>query len=381
MLPLTPEEKTHTLHAKSCILEEIRRKGPLSFEEYMSLALYAPSWGYYRNNKVKLGEKGDFVTAPEISNLFSHSLARQCAQIAQHLPEYTILELGAGSGIMARDILLSLAEQKALPHEYCILELSGALKATQKETLSTLPNEVFKLIKWLDSLPSELEGIILANEVMDAMPVNRIQIEQGQLRECYVTEENGELNWTLKHPTHPENYQHLLPYFTSASPYTTEVNLNLAGWLKSLSGALKKGVIFLIDYGYPRHEYYHPDRHMGTLMCYFHHQGHDNPLIYPGIQDITAHVDFTHVIECADAAGLELLGFTTQSAFLIANGIADDYEQRLAKHPEQEKALAKQLKLLTFPTEMGEAIKVMGLGKQYDFMPQGFEYQDHSHRL
>lgn len=377
---LHPEALELCQLAKTSLIELIDQQGPIPFKQYMDLALYSPKFGYYRNKKTKFGKKGDFITAPELSPLFSRCLSESCQDIAQTLTNYAILEIGAGSGALAFQLLQDLAERQYLPSEYGILEVSGALRAQQETTLRQLPEALYQRIIWHNTLPQNWQGLMLANEVMDAFPCHRVHLHEGKLGEWYVNSENNTLKWELGPPS-DKALQAKLQAYLHYSAYDTEVNLSIRGWLAGLAHSLQKGVILLLDYGYPGDTYYHPDRHMGTLSCYLQHQAHDDPLRYPGIQDITAHVDFTEVIESAEAAELTLLGYTTQAHFLINNGLSEHYQVLVEKYPQHSNALAKQLKLLTFPAEMGEAIKVMALGKGFNSELRGFQAFDLSHQL
>ena len=342
--------------------------GMLSFSRFMELALYAPGLGYYSAGKYKFGEGGDFVTAPEISPVFARTIARQCQQILQDIPAPNILELGAGSGVFAKDLLLELEKLGSLPQHYYILEVSADLRERQNNFLLKYCPHLYSRIIWLDSLPAEkLSGIIFANEVMDALPVYSFSIESNRLKERCVTWHQGQFAWQLTEPTTAAlTLDYKLP-----NGYISEKNLLLPAWIRALSESLAQGVILLFDYGYGRDEYYHPDRYMGTLMCYYRHHYHDNPLMLVGLQDITAHVDFTSVAESALDSGCTLQGYTTQAGFLLAAGFIE-----LAQN---EKSSA--VKRLIMPTEMGEAVKVIGLSKNFSKPLIGFALHDRRRTL
>lgn len=354
---------------QSQIIAEIKQTGKIPFARFMELALYAPRLGYYRNGLKKFGKEGDFVTAPEISSLFSFSIANQCAQVLKEIGG-DILEFGAGSGVMAADILLALEKKNQLPDHYYIIELSAALKSQQRETLQKKVPNYFDRVVWLDALPEKnFRGVVLANEVLDAMPVNLFTVDHG-IKECGVAIENNTLHLTtfennaLREVI--ENYQIDFP-----ENYTSEINLFLPGWINSIAEFLSQGLVLIIDYGFPRSEYYHPDRSQGTLMCHYRHYSHPNPLIFPGIQDITAHVDFTAVAEAADESGLTVAGYTNQAAFLINCDLLSfldenaDEKTRFNQH--------QQIKQLTLPSEMGELFKVIGLTKEISGELMGFQ--------
>ncbi len=361
----------------------IQNKGSITFAEFMAICLYAPGLGYYSAGAQKFGEKGDFVTAPIISPLFSQTLAKQCAHILSSLSnEAIILELGAGNGIMAKDVIKKLSQLKQLPAKYYILEVSADLRQRQQTLLQHECKDYFQNIVWLDKLPqTPFEGIILANEVIDAMPVDIFKIsDSSTILEAHVTHEP---DWQIQYlPAREplrvavEALQNALGYQFPPG-YTSEINLGLSAWIKSLSAILSKGIMLLIDYGFSRHEYYHPSRHMGTLMCHYRHHAHSDPLRYIGLQDITAHVDFTHVAQSALDAHLEVRGYTTQGAFLLALGILENSHV----DAKVQFTLSQQIQKLTSPHEMGELFKVMALAKNMDEPLQGFSLRDFRHRL
>lgn len=364
------------------ILRAIHTSGALSFARFMALALYEPSLGYYTSGHFKLGKPGDFITSPEISPLFAQCVARQCVQIFESLPIKNILELGAGSGIFAYELLLELESLNALPDHYFILEISPVLRERQKTYLKTHSPHLLSRIKWLESLPNHMIGIIIANEVMDALPVHCFRIENQIIYERGVTVKENKLVWCdltafdyLK--------KTLEAYFQEShliQPYESEINLLLPSWIQNLVGRLTQGVILLFDYGYGRKDYYHPDRQMGTLMCYSNHYAHSNPLIQVGLQDITAHVDFTTVIENADQADGTLAGFTTQASFLLSCGLLDLAE----KNKLTAKAAftqAQHIKKLIMPSQMGEVMKVMAISKRCTESLIGFKQFDRSKDL
>ncbi len=370
------EAKQHNQKALQNILREIREHGPLDFARFMQLALYAPGLGYYSAGNIKFGKDGDFVTAPEISSLFSQCLAQQCAQILGKIPGGAILELGAGRGVMAHDILVHLQKLNSLPEKYFILEISADLRERQQEYLKKLGSQLFSKIEWLNAWPKNLKGLVLANEVLDAMPVKRFCYDH-ELLECYVTEKNGELVWLFDKPS--MELKNALGDVEFPSPYLSEINDRLPAWFKSLSESMQEGVALFIDYGFPRSEFYHPERNQGTLMCHFRHRAQDNPLINVGIQDISAHVDFTAVAEAADDAGFEILGYTTQALFLLSCGLEKliSYEADLLDNYNA----AQKIKTLTLPSEMGELVKVIAVGKHFDNQLLGFEINNQLERL
>jgi len=350
--------------------------GVLPFSEFMQLALYSPELGYYSSHIRKFGSAGDFITAPEISPLFSQCLAKQCGQIITELGDENcvILEFGAGSGVMAAEILQTLARDGQLPAHYWILEVSAALQLRQQETLQAQVPELFPRVQWLTQLPNApFKGVILANEVLDAMPVARFQMQETGIHEFYVEHTGAAFDWTLRPVQNPE----LVAAITAlerAFPvgYCSELNLSLSPWLNAVSDCLQAGAVLLLDYGFPRHEYYHPQRDSGTLMCHYRHYSHSNPLILLGLQDITAHVDFTAVAEAASAAELTVAGFTNQANFLLGCGIGALLENVGEVGSAAYLQQAAQVKTLIMPSEMGELFKAMALTRGLAFPLLGF---------
>jgi len=380
----SPEALAHSQRLVEHIFAEMKAHGgKISFAQYMDLALYTPGLGYYSSGTQKFGKHGDFVTAPELSPLFSQCLARQCQEILQNLNGGDILEIGAGSGQMAADILIELKNLNSFPDHYYILEVSADLKKRQQEKLQKLCPEFFDRIIWLDRLPpSGFSGIILGNEVLDAMPVRQFRIINDAIYEIDVIEKNGKLKQVFSKTENPE---FLELYHSQSWPdkYNSEINLNLKPWILSLAEILKSGVILLVDYGFPRHEYYHPDRSMGTLMCHYRHYAHSDPFLYPGLQDISTHVDFTAIAEAASEAELDVLGFTHQAAFLLGTGLMELAEQKQNDSEKEKAAQNHAIHILTSPAEMGELFKVIALGKNMDNEEAllGFSLLDRRHGL
>ncbi|EGV18592.1 class I SAM-dependent methyltransferase [Thiocapsa marina] len=356
-------------------------EGLLAFDRFMELALYAPGLGYYVAGAAKLGADGDFVTAPEISPLFGRCLAVQCAEALEQLGGGDMLELGAGTGALAVELLQALEQLEALPGRYLILEPSPDLQERQRTLIQERIPHLAERCAWLPRLPETLRGIVLANEVLDAMPVHRFGIrDDGAIDEVFVTERAG----VFLEVTAPVRSLGLADAvaalqaegFARAPGYSSEINLRLPPWMTALGHTLDAGLVLLVDYGYPRSAYYQPDRTMGTLMCHLRHQAHDDPYTHIGLQDITAHVDFTAVAEAGVAAGFDLAGFTTQAHFLIGCGI----DRILAESPDAFH-LTPGAKQLLLPTIMGERFKVMGLTKGIDDALCGFSIRDLSRRL
>jgi SAM-dependent MidA family methyltransferase len=367
LLNIDPLAQAHSDRLFAVIQQHIvDAGGKITFAEYMQLCLYAPGLGYYSAGNQKFGEHGDFTTAPEISPLFSQTLARHIQDVRQQLTEFNVLEFGAGSGKMAGDILLQLDKDDALPDHYYIIEASADLQYRQRQYLAKSTPKLFEKVIWLEQLPEQFIGVIFANEVCDAMPVHRLHFDQTTWHECYVTIDNGVLQWIDGLVSNEELRQRvdLITRDDSQTDYFAEVNLAAEGWVASLADCLKQGAIFIIDYGHDRASYYHPERRQGTMMCYVQHRGHDNPLILPGLQDITSHVEFTALAEMAQASGLDVEGFQTQADFLLAGGITELLEELSSDNLTIDSLQqTTAIKRLTLPSEMGESFKALTLTK------------------
>ncbi len=359
------------------IRSHIQNEGDMPFVEFMHRALYTPNLGYYSAGTQKFGAGGDFITAPELTPLFGQTLAAQCLQVLSGLETPILFEFGAGSGRLCVDMLTYLERHQALPYAYHILEVSGDLQRRQYALIQSELPHLAHTVKWLSHWPTEsFSGVIIANEVLDAMPVHRFLATKDGVLESYITL-NAALE--LQEQYKPCVNAHLISHVEHALPrelypYQSEANLFIDDWLRQCSTMLHQGAMFLIDYGFPQHEYYHSDRSSGTLMCHYRHHAHTNPLLYLGEQDITAHVDFTHVAEAAHAAGFHVAGYTNQAAFLLANGLLN-----LMQSPENTPlSLNSQqaVKQLLQPSEMGELFKVIALTKQVDGSLTGFQLQD-----
>ena len=376
--------QAHSARLQRVIAEEMADNGgSLSFARYMELALYAPGLGYYSGGSPKLGAEGDFITAPELSPLFSRCLARQVAQVLASLGGGDVLEVGGGSGAMAADILESLHAEDCLPRRYYILELSADLRDRQRALLKARLPDIQERVVWLESLPEPgFRGVIVANELLDALPVHCFTITESGAAELYVERRDEQWSWSRAEPSSAELTERIEGLRRAGNlplGYISEINLAAEAWVASMADILAAGVLLLIDYGFPRREYYHPERIRGTLMCHYRHRTHDDPFVLVGLQDITAHVDFTALAEAAYAADMKVAGYTTQAGFLLALGItefmneADDELTRLE--------WAQQIKKLTMPHEMGELFKVLALARNFDESLQGFALRDLRHRL
>lgn len=378
----TPELQAHAAAVTAHIRDEIARSGGrITFARFMELALYAPGLGYYSAGMRKFGRDGDFVTAPELSPLFSRCLARQCAQVLAATGG-NVLEFGAGTGVMAADMLAELEALDVLPERYEILELSAELRQRQGDTLAARVPHLLERVAWLEALPREITGVVVANEVLDAMPVHHVRIAEEGIRELYVAWEGERFAWSEGAPS-TAALQAVAATTCAGLPvgYQTEIALTARRWVATLGEALGKGVVLLVDYGFPAREYYHPSRSGGTLMCHYRHRTHPDALILAGLQDITAHVDFTAVAEAALQAGLDVAGYTTQAYFLLASGLQDIVAESDMQNARIHLELTTQVKTLTLPHEMGELFKVMALAKAWDEPLRGFALRDLRARL
>lgn len=374
------EQLAHSANASRAIHDEIAAAGGwISFARYMELALYAPGLGYYSAGMQKFGSGGDFVTAPEISPLFGRTLARQVAQVIR-ATEGDVLELGAGTGRLAVQMLSALQRLDALPDRYLILEVSAHLRAVQQETLAREIPELAARVQWLDALPEAFVGCVIGNEVLDALPVHVVTWRQEGLFERGIAAEGGAFVWRER-PLASGALFEAARALEFPPGYVSEICLAAPALLASLAGALRQGALLLVDYGFPRHEYYHPQRAGGTLMCHYRHHAHTDPLQYTGLQDITAHVDFTAIAEAGVANGLQLSGYATQAQFLINSGITDLLSEVSPSDAAAYLPLAAQAQKLLSPAEMGELFKVIALVKGLDKPLLGFRQGDRRHTL
>lgn len=362
-----------------------RSGGRIPFDRFMELALYAPGLGYYVAGSRKFGEAGDFITAPEVSPLFGRCLARQARELLQGLGGGEILEFGAGSGRLAVDLLLELERLGQLPERYLILEVSPELRERQRARLQASAPGLLERVVWLQGLPSGFNGLVIANELLDAMPVSRFRIGAEGPQECFVGRGAEGFTELFLSPGSP-GLQAAVEAIEGrcgglATGYVSEVNLRQGAWLQALGEAIERGLVLLIDYGLPGCEYYHAQRQRGTLMCHYRHRAHADPFRWVGLQDITSHVDFSAVAEQAGRAGFELAGYTTQAHFLLASGL----DQMLAGSDPGDlvahMALVQGVKRLTLPAEMGERFKVLGLARGDLPRISGFALRDLRDRL
>ena len=382
-----PEAKLHSQKLSKYIKKLIDEKsGSIGFDEYMNLALYQPDLGYYSSGNQIFGAKGDFVTAPQISTLFSKCLAFQCIQILKDFENPSILEIGAGTGIMAKDLLLNLEKSNSLPKKYFIYEISADLKFRQQNLLKQSIPQYIENIIWLDKLPKrKFNGLIIANEVLDALPVKRFKKESNIFKEVKVTFIDNNFHWiNVTACDELTNFLEKIENKLSRTffvDYCSEINVNLKIWLDSVQSVIEKGVILFIDYGYSISDYYHPEKFDGNLLCHYRHHAHNDPFFYPGLQDITTSVDFTSVAECAEKIGLNVNGYTNQTYFLFGCGLENLVPNMDLLSIKSQTEISKELRSLIMPDEMGERFKFMALTKEYNKDLIGFSKMNQRNQL
>ncbi|AGF48647.1 hypothetical protein CONE_0109 [Candidatus Kinetoplastibacterium oncopeltii TCC290E] len=386
---LHPSSKEHLMLMMDFLNEKIQstNEHAIKFEDWMNEALYNPFFGYYASKKNIIFDgsnrlnniiNGDFVTAPELTPVFAKTLSRQVAQTLDYLGSKNIIEFGAGSGILAKNIIQEFRNIDVKVN-YKIIEISNPLISIQKQTLNSFSNQ----IEWLSKLPDDFEGCIIANELLDAMPVSIFHYSDNkQILEKWVgINQRGEFIWIYKPADNRllEAMEKIIPIIDCN--YTSEINFQSDAWIRTIPEWLKRGVVFIIDYGFPRHEYYHTQRTTGTLMCHLNHIAYSDPFIAPGIQDITSHVDFSSIAEVSAECGLDVLGYTSLANFLINSGIINVVEDldksNLKNHIETLGAVQKLLSEI----EMGELFKVIAIGKNFQKNLMGFSHNDRSHKL
>ncbi|MCL2636400.1 MAG: SAM-dependent methyltransferase [Betaproteobacteria bacterium] len=378
-----PDALAHSRRLQQRLIQAIDdSEGWLSFARFMELLLYAPGLGYYAAGARKFGAAGDFVTAPEMTPLFARALARQVAAgMAASSP--MVLEIGAGSGRLAADLLLALEADQALPEQYGILDLSADLRQRQQATIARTVPHLLGRVVWLDRLPDTFSGVVLANELLDALPVDIVAWRTDGIfsRGVGLTADGG-FTWNerpasgaLLAAAEEIGEQCALP-----PGYESEIGLASRAWTAEWGHRLQRGLLLLIDYGFPRREFYHPQRDRGTLMCHYRHHAHPDPFYLPGLQDVTAHVDFTAIAAAADGAGLDVLGYASHGRFLLDCGILDRLGEMPAGSIDYLRAAGAVNKLL-LPHEMGELFKVLALGRGLDEPLCGFVSGDQRHRL
>ena len=384
-----PAAREHSAQLVSLIREQVAAAGgALPFWRYMELALYAPGLGYYSAGAHKFGAAGDFVTAPELGGLFARCVAEATAPVLREIgADAVFLELGGGSGAFAEHALLHLARLDALPTRYAILEPSADLRERQGERLnSALPAALSGRVEWLDAPPQQAwNGVLFANEVLDALPTTRfVMRDGGVLEECVGLDDGGAFE-CVERPADMlltgalQNVERGLAE-RFAEGYRSELLPQLPYWIDAVAGLLERGALLFTDYGYPRREFYSPERRDGSLICHYRHRAHADPFLWPGLQDLTASVDFTALAEAGTRIGFELAGYCAQAQFLIGNGLGEALEAA-QELPEIERLrLVQEAKRLTLPGEMGERFQAMGFQRGVDFEP-AFALGDLSGRL
>ena len=380
MSQLNSDSEQHSLALVHAIRERIKQHNSISFAQFMQMALYQPGLGYYSSGSHKFGKHGDFITAPELGCLFAQCMAQQFQQVLSQVDTPMILELGAGTGQFAYDCLLELEKLNCLPNNYYILEVSADLQQRQKDKIKSLPTHLSSLVEWISQpLTEKFNGVIFANEVIDALAVEVFKVENQHYQQMQVTWDDGfKETWRAM----PDNLTRQLEAkeLTLSDGYVSEFVPNLSAWLKTITENLQQGVVLLVDYGYERSAYYHPQRNQGTLICFHQHQANFDYFKNVGIQDMTAFVDFTAVAEAADTCGFEVDGYTTQAHFLMSLGI----EQKLGDSEGEYTSYYKkttEMKKLVMPNEMGEKFKVIALSKNFDEGLMGFSFSNQLHLL
>lgn len=382
------DELAHSAALAALIRNEIAARGPIPFSRYMELCLYAPGLGYYSAGKTKFGAAGDFVTAPEIGDLFARCIAIALAPTLRELgADADFVEIGGGSGRFAVAALRELAALGALPRRYRILEPGADLRERQRRRVAeTLPAELAARVEWIERPPEHgWRGVVFANEVIDALPTTRFSIHQGSVNEEFVAVADG--GFTVE--DRPADMlveaavRHVEQYLETRFPdrYRSEILPQLPYWIAAVIGTLERGVAVFVDYGYPRAEYYLPERSDGTLVCHYRHRAHADPLFQPGLQDITAFVDFTAVAEAGTGAGFDLVGYAAQGQFLLASGLPGLIESTETAAEIDRLRLLGEAKQLTLPGGMGERFQAIAFARGVAEVPVGLREFDRSHRL
>lgn len=363
-----------------------RAGGRITFARFMDIAMFAPGHGYYDSANHIFGDDGDFTTAPELSPLFGQCIAQQICQVMKETGPTNVLEFGAGSGVLAQNILMELERQNSLPEHYYIYDISPSLRQRQQARLQQNLPHLINRLSWLSDIPESFNGVIVANEVLDAMPVHKVVFHSRTPHtETWVTLDDDRLVLTDDSLSSDElakemdRINQLWPDIEDG--YRSEINLQVKQWAAQISQMLGKGLVLLIDYGFSRREYYQPINHMGNLMCYLQHHPHDDPLLYPGIQDVTCHVDFSLVAESFQSCGLEVAGYTEQGFFLAGCGLEELYQRIEIRDDEHLVEVNRGLEQIIMPHAMGESFKVIGLTKGLDMELIGFSVVNNKDKL
>ena len=374
-----PAERARSEQLAETLRERIRLAGgAIPFSQFMDLALYAPETGYYTARSAKFGPDGDFTTAPELSPLFGACIARFCATVLRECPDGDIVEVGPGSGALALSVLTALAAEQCLPARYILVDTSPSLVQRQRALLETQLPQLRGRIFWQDALPAEIRGVILANELLDALPAERFRVQHASAQLLGVRTQGPGFAWTALHPA-PALAQTLIATHALPDGYISEWPDHARIWVGQAADRLAAGALLLIDYGFPAHEYYHPERGCGTLMCHYRHRAHPDPLVLPGLQDITVHLDFSALANEGFEHGLRVAGYTNQAAFLLDCGLTE----MLAAMPEGRdlRRATQAAKMLMMPSEMGELFKVLWLTRDLEGPLPGAGLRDLRDRL
>lgn len=383
----SPADLTRSALLAAYVHEQIKnQQGWMSFAEFMEAVLYHPAWGYYQASSFDIGQRGDFITAPELSPIFAACFVEPYLRLTKMMHQPAILEFGAGTGRFACDLLEALPHADVLPSHYFIYERSETLRNKQRAFVEMYAPHHLARMTWLHALPQDFKGLVIANEVIDAFPVHRFRVGQQGIEEVGVSSRQAQFVWQGAVPASPvlqEEASRLVERYSLPVGYESEINLAIAPWLKNLAQSLTQALVLLVDYGYGEREYYHPGRHRGSLTCFYRHRHHADPLCMPGLQDVTAHVDFTRVAEHAFQSGFKIAGYTSQAGFLLAGGLAELVEKMEKTLTEAERfKLHQAVKILTFPAEMGERIKVMALTRNLPaWPPVDFAWPDRRREL
>jgi len=397
--PPSPDALASSARLSRLIAQRIAAAGGwVGFDTYMQWALYEPGLGYYSGGSRKFGAEGDFVTAPELGPLFGTCIAAQCAQWFAHVPR-SILEFGAGSGALAAQVLTALEARGIGDVDYAIVELSGELRARQAATLAEHVPHLAARVRWLDAWPDTIRGVVLGNELLDAMPARVFGLAGSDVVECGVavasaessdagdpdagdSEDAPRLCWAER-PAEAGFAQRVRARLAQAwdgpaqaHAYIGELGEQAEAWIRQLADRLVCGAVLLLDYGFPRHEFYHPQRHRGTLMCHYRHRAHTDPFLWPGLQDLTVHVDFTAIAESARGGGLDLLGYTTQARLLLDLGLLDEVQRSGAPGSAAYVRATRAVHTLISDAEMGELFKAIAFGRGVPDDALGFRSAD-----
>jgi len=381
--PLSKDECEHAArmlaHLRRLVAEN---RGWMSFADYMNAVLYAPGLGYYAAGARKLGAEGDFVTAPELTPLFGQAVARQLGEVLEQIEHAELIELGPGSGRLCGDILSTLAGNGKLPERYRLLEVSPDLRQRQRAHLARVVPEHLSRVDWIDVLPERWSGALLANEVLDAVPVHLVARANGRWLERGVSvDASGGLGFADRPLTSPALLERARARFPPEGDYLSEVNPIAEALVSSLARRCARGLVLVFDYGFPAAEYYHPQRVAGTLMAHYRHRSFADPFLRPGLADLTAHVDFTAIAHAGASAGMAVAGFATQAQFLINCGIVAALAARGDPQGSAYLRAASAVNKLTSPAEMGELVKVLALTRRIEPALFGFRSGDRAHRL